>query len=179
MSPFGGPHLLRFTTSTHDEQGYLTKSPAKVARLNKHLVEKIDKHRDEIEIVRTDLQPGAETLLISYGITAQAMHEAVREARAAGQQVSALTLLSLWPFPERAIKDVISPSPSRGAGGGHAEAFSEGRGIRRVVVAELNEGQVRREIERLVCDGVEVASVHRLDGELITPQQIMEKGELL
>jgi 2-oxoglutarate ferredoxin oxidoreductase subunit alpha len=173
MSPFGGPHLLRFTTSTHDERGFLTKSPAKVERLNRHLVEKIEAHRDEIEMVRADLQAGAETLLISYGITAQAMSEAVREARAIGQKVSALTLLSLWPLPEEAIRRVIvPPQPSSSRDG-------KGTAIRRVVVAELNEGQLRREIERLVCAGVEVAGVHRLDGELITPQQIVGKGGLL
>jgi len=54
-----------------------------------------------------------------------------------------------------------------------------GPGIERIVVAELNDGQIRREIERLVCGRQEVAGVHRLDGELITPQQILEKGGLL
>jgi 2-oxoglutarate ferredoxin oxidoreductase subunit alpha len=160
MSPFGGPHLLRFTTSTHDEHGYLTKDPAKVGRLNHHLIAKIEEHRDEIEWVRADVQPGADVLLISYGITARAMDEAVRQARAAGQAVSALTLLSLWPTPESALRQAIA-------------------GVQRVVVAELSDGQLRREIERLACDGIEVVGVHRLDGEIITPQQILQKGGLL
>jgi 2-oxoglutarate ferredoxin oxidoreductase subunit alpha len=98
-------------------------------------------------------------LLVSYGITARAMDEAVRQARASGHRVSALTLLSLWPLPEQALQ----------------KAFA---GARRVVVAELNDGQLRREIERLACRQVEVCGVHRLDGELITPQQILEPGGL-
>jgi 2-oxoglutarate ferredoxin oxidoreductase subunit alpha len=181
MSPFGGPHLLRFTTSTHDERGYLTKQPAKVERLNRHLIEKIEAYRDEIEMVRADMQAGAETLLISYGITAQAMDEAVREARARGQRVSALTLLSLWPLPETSIEQaILRPRPSPNGGkAGRSRPFSDGDKIRRVIVAELNDGQLRREIERLACDGVEVAGVHRVDGELITPQQILKEGGLL
>jgi 2-oxoglutarate ferredoxin oxidoreductase subunit alpha len=166
MSPFGGPHLLRFTTSTHDERGYLTKSPAKVERLNRHLIDKIAQHQDEIDLVRTDSQQGAQVLLISYGITARAVQEAVREARAAGHAVSSLTLLSLWPTPERAIREATA-------------------GMLRVLVAELNDGQLRREIERLVCaptdpntPPTEVLGVHRLDGELITPQQILDQGGL-
>jgi 2-oxoglutarate ferredoxin oxidoreductase subunit alpha len=175
MSPFGGPHLLRFTTSTHDERGYLTKTPAKVKRLNQHLIDKIEVYRDELEMVRADLQSGAQTLLVSYGITAQAMAEAVREARAGGRCVSALTLLSLWPLPERAIKEAIAPhSPFLK----RAVRTDSPSSVRRVVVAELNDGQLRREIERLVCDGVEVIGVHRIDGELITPQQILDKGGL-
>ena len=163
MSPFGGPHLLRFTTSTHDERGYLTKAPDKVERLNRHLIAKIEQHRDEIEQVRADAQPGTNVLLVSYGITARAVDEAVRQARAGGHKVSALTLLSLWPLPESALSRAME-------------------GITRVVVAELNDGQIRREIERLVCAGptqeVQVIGVHRIDGELITPQQILHQGGL-
>jgi 2-oxoglutarate ferredoxin oxidoreductase subunit alpha len=169
MSPYGGPHLLRFTTSTHDERGYLTKAPAKVEKLNRHLTDKLLQHQDEIDLVRTDSQEGAQVLLISYGITARAVQEAVREARAAGERVSSLTLLSLWPVPEQAIL--------------HAAA-----GKSRVVVAELNDGQLRREVERLICTPTdpgrqatrpgEVVGVHRIDGELITPQQILIQGGL-
>jgi 2-oxoglutarate ferredoxin oxidoreductase subunit alpha len=164
MSPYGGPHLLRFTTSTHDEHGYLTKSPAKVERLNRHLIDKIARHQDEISLVREDHQEEARILLISYGITARAMQEAVREARAGGQRVSSLTLLSLWPVPERSIRKAAA-------------------GVSRIVVAELNDGQMRREIERLVCaptdrTPTEVVGTHRIDGELITPGQILERGGL-
>lgn len=181
MSPFGGPHLLRFTTSTHDERGYLTKNPLKVDRLNRHLIEKIEQHQDEIDLVRADLQDGAEVLLISYGITARAVEEAVQQARADGKRVSALTLLSLWPLPERAILEAIAPplSPPRSRGGSEGGDPQAGEGAKmRVVVAELNDGQLRREVERLACDGVEVVGVHRIDGELITPQQILECGGL-
>jgi 2-oxoglutarate ferredoxin oxidoreductase subunit alpha len=159
MSPFGGPHLLRFTTSTHDERGYLTKDPSKVGRLNQHLIAKIQRHQDEIDLVRMDIEPGAEVLLISYGITARAMDEAVRKARREGKRVSSLTVLSLWPLPEMALCQAME-------------------GARHVVVAELNDGQLRREIERLACDGATVVGAHRLDGELITPEQILRQGGL-
>ena len=70
-----------------------------------------------------------------------------------------MTLLSLWPIPERALRQEIDK-------------------VSRVVVAELNNGQLRREIERLACDGTEVCGVHRLDGELIPPGQILRAGGL-
>ena len=80
-SPYGGEHIVRFTGSSHDEHGMLTKDPAKVGRLNEHLWRKIEDHHDEIELVSADLQPGARTLLIAYGITARAMTEAVNAYR--------------------------------------------------------------------------------------------------
>jgi len=153
LAQYGGPGPVRFTGSTHDERALITKAPAKVAQLNEHLRAKIEDHATEIELVVKDLQPGATTLLISYGITAGAMRDAVARVRAAGRAVSALTVQSLWPVPERAIGEALA-------------------GITRVVVAELNHGQYRREIERL-AHGIEVIGLNRVDGELIAPESFM------
>ncbi len=154
FSAFGGPHLVRFTTSTHDEHGFITKDPAKVGRLNTHLVAKIEAHRHELELVEADLEPGADTLVISYGITARSVTEAVREARQRGRRLSALKVQSLWPVPEGAINAAMASH-------------------RRAVVAELNHGQYRREIERLAAGRWEVVGAHRVDGELLSPDDIL------
>ncbi|RME89182.1 MAG: pyruvate flavodoxin/ferredoxin oxidoreductase, partial [Anaerolineae bacterium] len=148
MSPFGGPHLLRFTASAHDEYGYLTKDPHAIAPIHEHLAAKIYAHVDELALFRADLQEGAETLVVSYGVTARAAEEAVARARESGLRVSALTVYSLWPVPERALRAAL-------------------RGVKRIVVPELNLGQYRREIERLAADGQEVIGVHRVDGRLL------------
>jgi len=103
FSPYGGPHIVRFTGSSHDEHGMLSKDPAVVGRLNEHLWRKIEDHAAEIEMARPDLQSGASTLWIAYGITARAMAEAVGIARADGRAVSALAVQTLWPVPEGAI----------------------------------------------------------------------------
>jgi len=162
-SPYGGPHITRFTTSSHDEHGLLTKDPEKVQRLNDHLRLKILNHRDEMAFGVADLQEEAETLLISYGTTARAMREAVDRSRAAGQAVSGLTLQTLWPVPEKLILDAVA-------------------GHQRIVVAELNHGQYSREIERLVYREAagnrvippQISVLTRVDGRLITPEQFLE-----
>jgi|CXWL01.1.fsa_nt_gi 2-oxoglutarate ferredoxin oxidoreductase subunit alpha len=153
LVPFGRDELVRFTGSTHDERAFLTKDPATVARLNEHLRAKIEDHRAELERVVVDLEPGAETLWIAYGITAGAMRQAVRTARTEGKAVSALTVQSLWPVPEIALADAI---------GRH----------QRLVVAELNHGQYRQEVERL-AGGRPVHGLHRVDGRLITPADFL------
>jgi 2-oxoglutarate ferredoxin oxidoreductase subunit alpha len=153
LTPYGGAEALRFTGSTHDERAILTKDPATVERLNRHLCAKIEAHRAELEFVTTDLEAGAQTLFLSYGITAGAMREAVARARGEGCKVSALTVHSLWPVPEGAIR-------------------AAARGVERVVVAELNQGQYRREIER-IANGHEVTGLERVDGELIAPDEFL------
>jgi 2-oxoglutarate ferredoxin oxidoreductase subunit alpha len=154
MQVYGGDHAVRFTGSTHDEQAFITKNPAVVGALNEHLIRKISDHVDEIALVRTDPQEGARTLLVSYGVTAGSMRDAVAAARIAGTKVAGLTVQSLWPVPEAAIQAAAG-------------------GIERVVVAELNPGLYAREIDR-VLPGVEVVSVARTDGRLIAPAELIE-----
>ena len=169
FSPYGGPRVVRFTGSSHDKHGFLTKDPAEVGRLNEHLWRKIEDHAAEIELAWADLQEGARTLLISYGVTARAMAEAVRSLRESGQAVSALTVHSLWPVPENAILNALCDPSCQTV-------------IERVVVAELNLGDFRREVERVVYrwaaqmrrPAPEIVGVHRLDGELITPPQFVQ-----
>jgi 2-oxoglutarate ferredoxin oxidoreductase subunit alpha len=163
FAPIGGPLITRFTGSSHDEHAMLTKDPAAVGRLNEHLVRKIEDHAAEIALVTPDLQAGAGTLFIAYGITARGMREAVRQARAADRPVSALTLQTLWPFPERALLEALA-------------------GIERVVVAELNHGEIRREVEHVVYGAAagngrkapEIVGLNRVDGQLIEPRQFLE-----
>jgi 2-oxoglutarate ferredoxin oxidoreductase subunit alpha len=159
FSPIGGAHILRFTTSTHDEQGQLTKNPNKVRRLNERLAMKVEAHHDEIAMVKADQQDGAETLVLSYGVTSLAAQEAVRTARQRGKRVSSMVIHSLWPVPEEEIRAALA-------------------GIRKVVVPELNLGQYALEVERLAPAGVKVVGIHRVDGELISPAEILAQGGL-
>ncbi len=154
LREYGSGETVRFTGSSHDERAFITKSPAAVGALNLHLAAKIEEHCEEIEMATADLVPGAPTLIASYGVTAGAVREAVRRARAAGTAVSSLVLQSLWPVPEKAIREAA-------------------QGVRRVLVPELNLGQYRREVERAL-PGIEVRGLNRVDGEMITPDQVLE-----
>ncbi|MGA9598120.1 MAG: pyruvate flavodoxin/ferredoxin oxidoreductase [Acidimicrobiia bacterium] len=154
MQLYGGSHPVRFTGSTHTEEAFITKKPSIVGALNDHLVSKISDHVDEIAMVEADIDDEAETLLISYGVTAGSMREAVAAARGEGTKVSSLTIKTLWPVPE-------------------ANIMTAALGVSRVVVAELNPGLYMREIER-VLPHVEILSIARTDGVLISPDQLHE-----
>jgi 2-oxoglutarate ferredoxin oxidoreductase subunit alpha len=158
FAPIGGEHLTRFTGSMHDERGMLTKKTSAVNKTSRHLWQKIEAHRDELEFTRLDAQDGAATLIVSYGVTARSATEAVRRARAAGKPVSSLIVQSLWPVPENALRNAL-------------------RGSARVIVPELNFGQYRVEIERVALSlepRPQVIGANRVDGELITPQEIQD-----
>jgi 2-oxoglutarate ferredoxin oxidoreductase subunit alpha len=154
LHEYGRGATVRFTGSTHDEGGYITKDPATVGALNAHLVAKIDAHLDEIELVETDLEPGAAALVVAYGVAAGAARVAVRRARSRGARASLLVVRSLWPVPVTALDKAMV-------------------GVDRVIVPELNPGLYVREVERLAGPRT-VVGINRIDGELIDPAEIEE-----
>jgi 2-oxoglutarate ferredoxin oxidoreductase subunit alpha len=124
-----------------------------------HYHAKIESAADRIALYSEDLQPGAETLVISYGVTSRSAAVAVRRARQDGNKVSSLVLRTLYPVPETVIR--------RAAGT-----------VRRVVVPEMNMGQYVLEVERLAPAGVDVVGVGKMNTTLLSPSEILEKGTL-
>jgi 2-oxoglutarate ferredoxin oxidoreductase subunit alpha len=160
ISDFGGEYVARYTTSTHDQSGYLTTNPQVIQEMIDHYAAKIEQAVDEISRVRRDLQEGADTLVVSYGIVSRSAAVAIREARSRGRKVSSLVLQTLWPVPEKAIASAMA-------------------GVRKIVVPEMNLGQYRLEIERLSPPEAEVVGVCKMDTTLISPGEILERGGLL
>jgi 2-oxoglutarate ferredoxin oxidoreductase subunit alpha len=124
--------------------------------LLKRLVNKITDHHRLLEIVEPDPDPEAETLLISYGLADQAARQAVSLVRQAGARVSHLTIHSLWPIPEHALRRAITPF------------------IRRLLIPELNLGLYANELARVI-KAVKIESLPRYDGGLIDPQTIAKR----
>lgn len=156
FAPVGGPQRVRFTGSIHDEQGLLTIDRRKIERKLTHLREKILQHRQVVERVEADIDPQAPTLIVSYGLADGAAREAVDMLRAERVRVSHLTLYSLWPVPEEAIRRATTAW------------------VQRVIMPELNIGLYADELGR-VLRGVRVESVTRYDGGLIHPQTIFRR----
>jgi 2-oxoglutarate ferredoxin oxidoreductase subunit alpha len=153
ISDFGVELIARFTTSTHDKAAYLTASPAVIQEMIDHYTAKVEAAADDIAFVKDDLQERAEILILSYGVVSRSAAVAVREARG-------LTLQTLYPVPETAIRRTL-------------------RGMKKVIVPEMNMGQYSLEVERLVPDGTEVVGVNKMDTTLISPAEITERGGLL
>jgi len=160
FSDFGGEHIARFTTSTHDKAAYLTSNPAVIQEMIDHYAAKVDAAADELALVKEDFQDGADILIISYGITSRSAAVAVRDARALGVKVSALCLQTLYPVPMTAMTAAM-------------------QGMKKIIVPEMNMGQYILEVERLKPAGVELVGVNKMDTTLISPAEILERGGLL
>ncbi len=154
MPAFGQGHKLLVTGSTHDEWGYRrTISSEAQAALVERFKSKILNHIDEIARVEERFCEGElDVLVVAYGFTARSALAAVKEARNRGVKAGLLRLQTLWPFPAGQFRAVAERA--------HA-----------VLVPEMNQGQMLREVQRIRPDAV---GYNKTNGEVITPQEILE-----
>ncbi len=152
--PIGADRLVRQTSSTHGEDGYITTDPSVIQRSQDRLQQKLAAAVDEFTFYDELPAEQTETLLVTYGVTARAAKTAVAKLQAAGEPVSLLVLKTLWPVPESLIRQ-------------------KARDAKRVVVAEMNLGQYLREIQRICC-GRQVEFIGTMNGNLISPARIEE-----
>ncbi len=152
--PIGGKTLVRQTSSTHGPDGYITIDPGTIAGMQERLYTKVEGAEAEITLYEENIREGSDTLVISYGVTARAVDDAITQLAQQGKPVSSLTLKTLWPVPKTLIQKT-------------AKAF------RRIVVIEMNLGQYVGEIRKLL-PGKTIDFYGQMNGVLIPPKTIME-----
>ena len=156
MAAFGTGYHTYVTGLTHDERGLPTTDDAAAhTALVERLVGKIRDHTDRLTRVEEDVQDGASVGIVSYGISARSAAGAVRIARSQGLKVSHLRLVGVFPFPEEAV-----------------QCFVEG--MDRVIVPEMNLGQICHVVREAVEGAAAVERVGRIGGEIIRPEEIVK-----
>lgn len=154
MPAFGEGEKLLVTGSTHDQWGFRrTVSPEAQKDLVRHLARKITDHKGEIiEVVEYHCQDEElDLLLIAYGFTARSALAAVEAAREKGLKTGLLRLKTIWPFPQE-------------------ELLLVGQKAKRIIVPEMNLGQIVREVQRVLP---QAEPYSRTDGQVITPREIV------
>ena len=155
MPPVGKGYNVHVTGLTHDERGYPNMKPDVQDRLVRRLQNKIVKNSDKIVMFEEDQVGGADVVVVSYGITSRVARRAIDAARENGVKVGSFRLISAWPFPEKKIAEIA----------GQVKAF---------VVAELNLGQMVREVERAVAGKAGVKFVGHAGGTVHHPEDILK-----
>lgn len=156
MGIFGDGYRYHVTGLVHDVRGYPTERPDEIVPFLNRLFRKITQHFPDIQMVREEQTADAEVLVVAYGAVARSARRAVAEARERGIKAGLLQLITLWPFPRRHLEPRL-------------------RQVRAVLVPELNIGQMSREVKRVNQGMTRVETLNRIDGNLITPDEIMER----
>jgi len=158
LASYGEGYRFHVTGLTHDSHGFPTNKSSEAAEMMERLRKKISYNIRDLVQIESRQMDDAKIAIFAAGITARAAKAAIAMARAEGIQVGLLRPLTIWPFPDDAVRKML-------------------RNVETVIVPELNQGQLIHEIQRLTkekSDGNLIA-LQRADGQLITPNDILRK----
>ncbi len=158
MAPFGEGYRYHVTGLIHDIRGFPTQRTDEINEFMSRLFRKITLGLGEISITKGFLLEDAQHVVIAYGSVARSARRACVEARERGIKVGLLQLVTLFPFPKRAVQEVLKKSKA-------------------CLVPEMNMGQMSREVKRVNDFGTRIFKINRVDGEPIEPSQILDALE--
>ncbi len=156
LVPFGEGYRYHVTGMVHDKSGFPTLVHEEIEQCLDKLIYKIKNNLHDIIRIEEYMLEDADICIVAHGSVARSAREAVNIARSWGIKVGLLRPITIWPFPRF-----------------HLENIS--KRVKLFVVPEMNYGQVYGEV--LKSCPKRAVRVTRVDGELITPAQIIEKIE--
>lgn len=158
LASFGEGYRFHVTGLTHDSHGFPTNKPSEAAEMMERLRKKISYNiRDLVQIESYQMED-AKIAIFAAGITSRAAKAAIASARAEGVKVGLLRPLTIWPFPDDAVRKML-------------------RNVETVIVPELNQGQLIHEVQRLTKEKSDggLIPINKVSSELITPNDILNK----
>lgn len=156
LASYGGKYHYHISGCMHHEYGTGCGTAENAAKFNKHYMSKIEKAKEKIIMTKSFRMEDAEIAIITFGGSVRSGLEAMTRARAENKKVGLFQIITMWPFPDEAVAQICD-------------------NVKTVLVPELNMGQVIREVERNNKGQAKVIGINRVDGESITPYQILDK----
>jgi len=135
---------------------YGTRGTAKEAEVFiRRLSAKVDRHIAEFAEVLTYGDERAETAFVTFGSVCRAARSAVDMAREQGLAIRSVEVKTLWPFPDDLLRSRLE-------------------GAKRIVVAEMNLGMLRNEVQRVIRNPeIEIELFSKIGGLYPQPQEFL------
>lgn len=156
MAPFGTGHRFHVTGLVHDETGFPSNNSAVAEKLIQRLVNKVEHNVDDMAMYEEYMLEDAEIAVVAYGSTARSVKSAINLARKEGIKVGLFRPMTIWPFLEKQTTQLSN-------------------NVKNIIVAEMNMGQYAYEVERVANKNSNVYRLGKVNGELITPDEILAK----
>jgi 2-oxoglutarate ferredoxin oxidoreductase subunit alpha len=152
MQEFGNGQAIHITGSTHKDSGMRDVVSQDVHEgLITRLCAKVDRNRKNIIRYEERFMDDAETAVVCFGAASRPALGAVVRARNEGRKVGYFRLITIWPFCGERLTAI-------------------GRQVSRIIVPEMNLGQLAREVERFVS--VPVIRASKIGGVPHTVEEI-------
>jgi 2-oxoglutarate ferredoxin oxidoreductase subunit alpha len=156
MAKAGDGHRFHVTGLTHDEKGYPVMNAQAQEKCVHRIVDKIRENAEKIVCLEESEIEGADVVVVSYGITSRVAVKAIDMAKAEGAKVGHLRMISVWPFPEKRIRELSQQ-------------------VRAFILPELNYGQMFYELQRVVEGKTNSYLVPHGGGTVHEPDVIFQK----
>ncbi len=158
LASYGEGYRFHVTGLTHDAHGFPTNKRAEAFDMMERLRKKISYNIRDLVQIESHKMEDATVAIFAAGIMSRSAKAAIAMARYEGIKVGLLRPLTIWPFPDEAVRKML-------------------RNVDTVIVPELNQGQMFGEIQRLTKDKSDgkVISLQRVNGTLLTPLDILRK----
>ncbi len=154
MAAFGSGYRFHVTGLAHDETGFPTGNEIKAEQLFTRLIDKIEDNVDDIVTYEEYKLDDAEIAIVSFGSIARSARAAVDSLREMGYKIGLFRPITIWPSPE-------------------AKLLELGKKMNKIYVVELNAGQYFLEVDRLSGKNTTVEKYGKINGEIITPEEII------
>ncbi|MBF0531257.1 MAG: 2-oxoacid:acceptor oxidoreductase subunit alpha, partial [Deltaproteobacteria bacterium] len=154
MASLGDGYWPHITGLTHDERGYPVMEPWAQEQMINRLVRKIRDNAQRITSYETMFMDDAEVVVVAYGISYRSAKRAVAVARELDVKAGLIKLNTVWPFPDDFFRDLAGQ-------------------VKAMVMPEINQGQIARELTRTVAGGCTGKSVPHCGGTIIRPATIV------
>ena len=161
MPDYGTGFKYHSTGLFHDKTGFPRGKTEDAKKLMDRLMGKINNNLDDIIHLEDDLNGDEDVVVLAYGSTVRSAISAVNQVREEGIKAGWVKLKTIWPFADDYVRKLAEK-------------------VDRIIVPELNMGQLIGEVERVAAGKAEVTGINRYDGTLITPADVVAeiKGAL-
>ena len=158
LAAFGSDYRFHVTGLNKAADGFPTTKADLVDFEERRQINKVEcaEARADIESNEEYLCDDAEVIVLAYGSSSRSARYAVNELRSEGIKAGLFRPITLWPFPEKRVTEL-------------------GKQAKAIVVPEMNLGQMIFEVERIVKNDCKLAGVNRVDGDPLTPGQIIDQ----
>lgn len=151
---FGSGYHTYVTGLTHNEAGFpATDKQHDHERLIKRITSKITDDKDKLVSVERLQLDDADIAFVTYGASARPAESAMEMGRQNGIKVGMLRLKIVWPFPEK-------------------ELLQLAKQVDKIIVPEMNLGQIFHPIKEHACGNCEVVSAPKIGGEMHYPKEL-------
>ncbi len=133
-------------------------SPENTRRTISRINDKIDRYERDIWRWEEKKTEDAEILIVACGAASRSAAEAAKTAGERGKRVGVFRPISIWPFPVEPFKKAAE-------------------GVKKIIVPEMNRGQLVHIIKEHIPENIEVVSVQHYDGTAIMPEHILKALE--